>query len=881
MNPIYRNLCNNALTTFRVTKKQSCKSLLMTGLLVCSSSIWALPTGEQLMAGQATVNVPTANLMQINQNSQQAVLNWQGFSIAANEAVNIQQPNASATLLNRVVGQDASQIQGQLKANGQVYLVNPNGVIFGSTAQVDVGGLIATTHNISNADFMRGNHHFTQDGATASVENHGTITTPDGGVVALIGQSITNTGTINTPNGTTALAAGKTIDLDFTGNGLVEVKVSEAALNAQISNQGAIQADGGRVVLTAKSAGQLIDTVINQQGIIRAQGLAQRNGEIILEAGNVTQTGTLDASGNTGGTVNINANTIHDAGTVNANGTAGNGGNINLFASDSITQTATANTHANGTTTGGTVHLEAINSVSSSGKLGATGTQGGTIDMVSSDHVGLAGAIVDASGSQKGGYIRVGGDFHGTNAALPNAKTTAIDNATTLKADGGNGQVVVWSNEQTDYYGSISANKAGNIEVSSKDLLNYAGQANAGVGGNLLLDPKNILIQTVAQNASPIDTTFAVGIGTTVIVGSNVPNTFPGLAQTLSNGTNVTLQANNDITLSSGTNIDVIPITPGAIVGNLTLQAGRSIDLQSSINTGGGTFTAIAGDPNAIATDRDPGVATIKLDAGSTITAGTGKVILAAIGGIFVNDSGLAAPITANQWLIYSTDPSQNSPNGMTANKHYAQPYTGVTPAYATTGNWFLYSVTPTLSVTPSSQTITAGDTPASFTSSNITGFIDGDTSSTAGISGTGVYGIDNFTGAPGAYNVSYLSGLASSLGYVFADNTASVNELTVTPATPAIPATPATPASIDNLLELLESKSNDRAEKVVQLEIDSSEFLLSQLSPLQQSTVSIVDRLQESANHQSYVDIEVENKGIKLPRKLHKIIELSIPCRI
>ena len=306
MNHIHRSIWNDASGTWVAVseiaqgsgkRSSNRRKLLMTGLFVFASSAWALPTGEQLMAGQASVSQPTANLMQIQQSSQKAVLNWQGFSIAPNEAVNIQQPNSQAALLNRVVGQDASQIQGQLNANGQVYLVNPNGVIFGKNAQVDVSGLIATTHNISNADFMHGNNHFTQDGAKGSVVNHGTIKTSEGGVVALIGENVTNTGTIITPKGTTALAAGKTVDLDFKGDGLVEVKVSEAALNAQITNKGSIEADGGRVVLTSKAAGQLIDTVINQEGIIRAQGMAERNGEIILEAGYVAQTGTLDASG--------------------------------------------------------------------------------------------------------------------------------------------------------------------------------------------------------------------------------------------------------------------------------------------------------------------------------------------------------------------------------------------------------------------------------------------------------------------------------------------------------------------------------------------------------------------------------------------------------
>ncbi len=291
MNKTYHSIWNEALGAWiavseiangRGKRSSNRRKVLATGLLLCAPSVWALPTGEQLVSGQATVSNPNAGQMQINQSSQNAIINWQGFSINPNEAVNIQQPNAQAALLNRVVGADASQIQGKLNANGHVYLVNPNGVLFSKTAQVDVGGLVASTHDISNQNFMSGNNHFTQNGATGIVENQGTIKVPEGGVVALIGTQVSNSGTIETPKGTTALAAGNTVDLDFKGDGLVEVKVSEAALNAQIANKGAITADGGRVVLTAKAAGQLIDTVINQDGIIRAQSMVERNGERLL-----------------------------------------------------------------------------------------------------------------------------------------------------------------------------------------------------------------------------------------------------------------------------------------------------------------------------------------------------------------------------------------------------------------------------------------------------------------------------------------------------------------------------------------------------------------------------------------------------------------------
>ncbi len=261
MNHIYRSIWSASLATWiavpehtkgKSKSNKAASPLLATGLLLCSSASWALPTGDALIAGQATVNTPNAGQLQIDQTSQQAIINWQGFSIAPNEAVNIHQPNAQAALLNRVVGQDASQIQGQLNANGQVYLVNPNGVLFGKTAQVDVGGLVATTHEISNQDFMAGKNHFTQNGATGAIENQGNIKVPEGGVVALIGTQVSNSGNITAPKGTAVLAAGKTVDLEFQGDGRVTVKVSEAALNAQIANKGAIIADGGRVILLPK-----------------------------------------------------------------------------------------------------------------------------------------------------------------------------------------------------------------------------------------------------------------------------------------------------------------------------------------------------------------------------------------------------------------------------------------------------------------------------------------------------------------------------------------------------------------------------------------------------------------------------------------------------
>jgi hypothetical protein len=275
---------------------------------------------------------------------------------------------------------------------------------------------------------------------------------------------------------------------------------------------------------------------------------------------------------------------------------------------------------------------------------------------------------------------------------------------------------------------------------------------------------------------TPENIFFANGIGQTMFFN---PST---LAATLALGTNITLQASNDITLNAGTDI----IVGGNNGGAFTLQAGRNITLNSSIRTATGNFTAIAGDPNAIAADRELGTPTITLGSGMTINVGKGKVILAAIGGNFVNNTGSITPINADQWLVYSTDPSLNAANGMNTgvNKHYAQTYTGSTPSYATVGNWFLYIITPTLTVTPSSETIVYGSTPSAFTP-GFTGFIDGDTASTAGILGTPIYTIQGTLSTSGntvagLHNVDYITGLLSNFGYSFVNNAASTNELNI-----------------------------------------------------------------------------------------------------
>ncbi len=269
-----------------------------------NGAVVALPTGGEVVAGTATISQPSTNSLQITQGSDKAILNWTSFSIGSSQLVNFSQPSASSIALNRVLGSNPSVIFGRLTANGQVFLTNPNGVLFAPGAQVEVGALFATTLSIQDQDFLAGRYLWTNSGNAGSVVNQGSIITTNG-YAALAGPQVRNDGIIVAQAGTVVLAAGDRVSLDMVGDGLISVSVDQAAMNASAINTGSIEADGGRVLLTARSANALLDTVVNNTGLIRANTIAERNGEIVLDGGSagiVSNSGTLQAAGATAGT---------------------------------------------------------------------------------------------------------------------------------------------------------------------------------------------------------------------------------------------------------------------------------------------------------------------------------------------------------------------------------------------------------------------------------------------------------------------------------------------------------------------------------------------------------------------------------------------------
>lgn len=272
-------------------------------LAMATTAQAAQPTGGVVTTGAATIDQTDRSTV-VTQTTQNASINWQTFNIGAGESVQFVQPGVESIALNRVLGSDPSVILGSLSSNGRVFLLNPNGVLFGKGSSVNVGGLVASTMNISDADFQAGRYAFTGAG-DGSVVNQGSITAGDGGYVALMGRTVGNQGVIVARLGTVALAAGEAVTMDVAGDGLLNMAVSTGAVSALAENGGLIRADGGRVLMTAQAAGDLLHTTVNNTGVVQARTLENRGGTILLlgdmQSGTVNVGGTLDTSATSGG----------------------------------------------------------------------------------------------------------------------------------------------------------------------------------------------------------------------------------------------------------------------------------------------------------------------------------------------------------------------------------------------------------------------------------------------------------------------------------------------------------------------------------------------------------------------------------------------------
>lgn len=424
-------------------------------ILSHAGAAFANPSGGNVTSGAAVIAADGSTL-NITQTTPRAVIDWQSFDIAENETTHFIQPSASSMTLNRIGAQDPSKIYGTLTSNGKIYLVNPNGFIFGQGAQVNVGGIVAATAGIRNADFMGGRMNFTQPGrADAQIVNNGMISARDAGLVGFVAPQVKNNGVITANLGTVALASGDTLTMDMYGDNLVSVAVTNETAAHISQNNGIIAADGGRIAITAAAGRTVANGVVSNAGILRANSFGSKNGKI-----------TLFAEGSNAVAGNVAANKGRKSGT----SAAYNSGII----------------EAAGT------------------KAGETG---GAV-IVSADTVAiLNGAMISASGMSGGGDIRIGGAYLGRGDTAT-AKDVYVSAGAAIYNDavdnGNGGRTTVWSDGTTAFYGSIYARGGANggdggfAETSGHEYLDAAGHvdltAAKGEKGLYFLDPANIAI---------------------------------------------------------------------------------------------------------------------------------------------------------------------------------------------------------------------------------------------------------------------------------------------------------------------------------------------------------------------------------------------------
>ena len=407
---------------------------LLIGLLVFllggyPSLAFALPNGGNVVGGSGTIGGTNPNMV-INQNSDKLIINWGDFSIGSSESVQFIQPGTSSIALNRVIGENPSNILGTLSGNGQIWLVNPNGVFFGSNAIVDAHGIFVSTLDISDQDFLDSNNQYTfsQSGESlTSIINEGLIDVDDYAV--LLAPTVINKGTILANLGHVALVSSTATTVDFTGDGLINFIFNEGS-SGEVTNAGLIQANGGQVLLSAKDAGGVIRSVVNNTGVIEANTVVEKEGKIILsggEGGLVKSSGKLSASGDDegekAGTIEIYGEDVELLASDYAES-----GNDELFqfqitdAIDEPNGETVGETNVNGEDGSGQLIVEATNSILVDQKIETTGevemtaangikvgqdlTAGGTINLNSdSDRDGeglldLSGAI-DEDGQEQ------------------------------------------------------------------------------------------------------------------------------------------------------------------------------------------------------------------------------------------------------------------------------------------------------------------------------------------------------------------------------------------------------------------------------------------------------------------------------------------------
>ncbi|MBO9873897.1 MULTISPECIES: MBG domain-containing protein [Xanthomonas] len=544
MNRIYRLVFNRHLGVLQVASEVATGHAGATGTgaarlaapllpfaLACALAAPAYASGVPSLSSAtgATVSQNGATL-QIDQNAAKAVLNWNSFNVGKDASVVFVQPSSSAVALNLIdASRGASVIDGSLRANGNVFLINSAGLLFGNHAQVNVGGLVASSLGLAGDDdngylLARGAH------GAASVVNQGSIHAGNGGSVNLVGNHVDNRGSITADGGAIRLLSADQVKVTMDAAGAIGMQLVAAASQsvdgaAAVENSGSLRANGGQILLQAGSTG-LSQLLVNNTGTLEATGVDTSGGSVRLvgSGGDVASSGRIDVSGSHGGSVQVLTDgAVHVDGRIDASGTAA-GGSIRI---------------------GG-------------------GYQGGEQLQHASAATVASGATLDASatGQGNGGSIVVWSDGH-----------TAVHGALRADAAGsGNGGLLETSGHTVDFSG---------IAVGAK-------AAGPGSAGTWLVDPEDLTVDSAA--ASTINSTLNGGTNVTLLT-SLITASGPGTVSTGSGDINVnaalTWSGNSTLTLDAYHSIYLnAPVTATGASAGLVLNYGGYTENGSVGGTG-------------------------------------------------------------------------------------------------------------------------------------------------------------------------------------------------------------------------------------------------------------------------------------------------------
>ncbi len=559
--------------------------------------VYANPSGASVVAGTIGIDgTGTAN-MTVTQSTNQGIINWQDFSIGAGESVQFVQPSVSSLTINRVVSGNPSAIYGSISANGGLMVINPNGIIVGSSGVVDVGGLIAmSTLDATNRDLLDGGGINFFGNSRTGVENHGLIRSRNGDVLFL-GGFAHNHGSIEATTGTVALASGSDIMVDSPASGgTIAVRGASSYEGIGINQTGSVSGAATELL----SSGNAYSLAINNTGITRATGGSRQNGRARLFASGsssrIMNTGTVAARNavGSGGAISVEGGSFENRGTLDAGSIGANvGGNVSVVA-DSVVMTEDSVVNVSSVGKSGSVSIEAGSSADIGGTVNASaGFQEGGHVAITADVVSVT-ADIDASGGV-GGSIKAGGDFQGIGTnGLKASESTVIGSGASFDVSatvGDAGQIIIWSDGDTLYEGEARANatgilgNGGLIEVSGLENLTFRGIVSAtslnGSAGAVLLDPGELSVGRGFNGANEINSNF--------------------INNTLQGGTSVLLAtqgADSDIIFAStgnGDNVDnAIQWTNSK--ASFGAFAGGNVIVGTHIRTsGGGSINLIGG----------------------------------------------------------------------------------------------------------------------------------------------------------------------------------------------------------------------------------------------------------------------------------------------